>query len=317
MVMIVTGVVINTFRGQFSASASTGSKVYINIEDSRVLELSHRHTDSETELQVIATPVYFSPSQTNLMKSEIATLMELIYFEDPKTAEVYHFLCQVKIIGILEQKWRYHGCPYCNKKTMESGNTYWCRQCNREVLAENKYRITLDVEDRTTVSTFVVFGKEAENLIKVSAQEVSRTIEYNNEREIFPEIIKSIIGKTIKVQVKLTKYNFEEGNESFTVTKLIEAIEGDSQESQEVEVVDLHEDALLQTPKHISKDKTVFTPLTNTPLKPKIEKIFKSSPLRIKDLGEDENIQRNSTIKETEDLKRKRTSNECGKEKWI
>ncbi|XP_020271154.1 uncharacterized protein LOC109846341 [Asparagus officinalis] len=42
MVMIVTGVVINTFRGQFSASASTGSKVYINIEDSRVLELSHR-----------------------------------------------------------------------------------------------------------------------------------------------------------------------------------------------------------------------------------------------------------------------------------
>ncbi|XP_020272661.1 uncharacterized protein LOC109847835 [Asparagus officinalis] len=215
MVMIVTGVVINTFRGQFSASASTGSKVYINIEDTRVLELSHRHTDSETELQVIATPVYFSPSQTNLMKFEITTLMELIYFEDPKTAEV-------KIIGILEQKWRYHGCPYCNKKTMESGNTYWCRQCNREVLAENKYRITLDVEDRTTVSTFVVFGKEAENLIKVSAQE-------NNEREIFLEIIKSIIGKTIKVQVKLTKYNFEEGNESFIVTKLIEAIEGDSQ----------------------------------------------------------------------------------------
>ncbi|ONK65017.1 uncharacterized protein A4U43_C07F32610 [Asparagus officinalis] len=231
MVMIVTGVVINTFRGQFSASASTGSKVYINIEDTRVLELSHRHTDSETELQVIATPVYFSPSQTNLMKFEITTLMELIYFEDPKTAEVYHFLCQVKIIGILEQKWRYHGCPYCNKKTMESGNTYWCRQCNREVLAENKYRITLDVEDRTTVSTFVVFGKEAENLIKVSAQEVSRTIEYNNEREIFLEIIKSIIGKTIKVQVKLTKYNFEEGNESFIVTKLIEAIEGSAASS--------------------------------------------------------------------------------------
>ncbi|ONK79504.1 uncharacterized protein A4U43_C01F7030 [Asparagus officinalis] len=139
----------------------------------------------------------------------------------------------------------------------------------------------------------------------------------NNEREIFPEIIKSIIRKTIKVQVKLTTYNFEEGNESFTVTKLIEAIEGDSQESQEVNVVDLHEDALLQTPKHISKDKVVFSPLTNTPLKPKIEKIFKSSPLRIKDLGEDENIQRNSTVKETEDLKRKRTSNECGKEKWI
>ncbi|ONK56508.1 uncharacterized protein A4U43_C10F9530 [Asparagus officinalis] len=177
MVMIVTGVVINTFRGQFSVSASTGSKVYINIEESHVLELSHR--------------------------------------------------------------------------------------------------------------------------------------------EIFPEIIKSIIGKTIKVQVKLTKYNFEEVNESFTVTKLIEAIKGDSQESQEVEVVDLHEEALLQTPKHISKDKVVFTPLTNTPLKPKMEKIFKSSHLRINDLGDDENIQRNSTVKKTEDLKRKRTSNDYGKENWI
>ncbi|ONK77945.1 uncharacterized protein A4U43_C02F12580 [Asparagus officinalis] len=183
-----------------------------------------------------------------------------------------------------------HGCPYCNKKMMELENTYWCRQCNKEVIAENKYRITLDVEDRTIISTFVVFGKEAENLIKVSAQE-------DNEREIFPEIIKSIIEKTIKVQVKLTKYNFEEGNENFTVTKLIEVIEGDSHESQEVEVVDLHEEALLQTPKHISKDKAVFTPLSNTPLKPKMEKVFKSSPLRINDLIDEENIQRNSTVK--------------------
>ncbi|ONK59812.1 uncharacterized protein A4U43_C08F10960 [Asparagus officinalis] len=177
----------------------------------------------------------------------------------------------------------------------------------------SRYRITLDVEDRTTISTFIVFRKEVENLIKVSTQEVSRTIEYDNEREIFPEIIKSIIGKTIKVHVKLTKYNFEEGNESFTVTKLIEVIEGDSQESQEVEVVDLYEEALLQTPKNISRDKVVFTPLTNTPLKPKMKNVFKSSPLRINDLGDDENIQRNSTVKKTKDLK-KRTSNDCGKE---
>ena len=73
-----------------------------------------------------------------------------------------------------------------------------------------------------------------------------------------------------------------------------------TKESQEVEVVDLHEDALLQTPKHISKDKVVFTPLTNTPLEPKMKKIFKNSPSRIKDLGDDENIQRNSTVKKTE-----------------
>ncbi|ONK76138.1 uncharacterized protein A4U43_C03F24340 [Asparagus officinalis] len=64
------------------------------------------------------------------------------------------------------------------------------------------------------------------------------------------------------------------GNESFTITKLIEVIDGDSQESQEVELVNLHEEALLQTPKHISKDKVVFTPLTNTPLKAKDGKGF-------------------------------------------
>ncbi|ONK58670.1 uncharacterized protein A4U43_C09F15460 [Asparagus officinalis] len=201
MVMVVSGIFVTNFRGNNSVSSSTATKIYVNITEQRVLELSQRYMESKTQMQLIETPINYKSKQ-KLLETPSASLSDLILFNDPETAEEYFFICNVRINTIMDnQKWRYRGCPNCFRKTIDAGDTFWCAKCDIEVFAENSYRITMEVQDESAKTTFVVMNKEAEKLVKIPAQEVARTIKHVNGREVFPEVIKAICGKCIKVQV--------------------------------------------------------------------------------------------------------------------
>ncbi|ONK74459.1 uncharacterized protein A4U43_C03F6500 [Asparagus officinalis] len=173
MVMVVSGIFVTNFRGNNSVSSSTATKIYVNIPEQRVVELSQRYMESETQMQLIKTPINYKSKQ-KLLETPSASLNDLILFNDPETAEEYFFICNVRINTIMDnQKWRYRGCPDCFKKTIDAEATFWCAKCDREVFAENSYRITMEVQDESAKTTFVVMNKEAEKLVKIPAQEVA------------------------------------------------------------------------------------------------------------------------------------------------
>ncbi|XP_020254207.1 uncharacterized protein LOC109831285 [Asparagus officinalis] len=229
----------------------------------------------------------------------------------------YFFICNVRINTIMDnQKWRYRGCPNCFRKTIDAGDTFWCAKCDIEVFAENSYRITMEVQDESVKTTFVVMNKEAEKLVKIPAQEVARTIKYVNGREVFPEVIKAICGKCIKVQVKLTRYNFVEGNEGFIINKVIEetsdssgAIEfnSTSQESVDASIINLLEDAPPPTLQPIASTKSVVTPMHALLLDIKSEKVYNKTALKIANMDKESNEQKAHN-------KRKRSNKAKGKE---
>ncbi|XP_020276650.1 uncharacterized protein LOC109850969 [Asparagus officinalis] len=181
-------------------------------------------------------------------------------------------------------KWRYSGCPDCSKKSLIAGNSFWCEKCNKQVMAQNCYKITLEVEDYSAVSTITLFNREAEKLFKVSADEMAKNLVKIKGKEVFPPLIKGIVGKKIKVQIKLTKYNYIEGNEGFTVMKLIEDLHDRNKESyientpqdvfaqQNSDVISLTEEGPPTTPLTTPISKSVLKNTTNVMIKPKIEK---------------------------------------------
>ncbi|ONK59422.1 uncharacterized protein A4U43_C08F6270 [Asparagus officinalis] len=156
------------------------------------------------------------------------------------------------------------------------------------------YKITLEVEDYSAVSTITLFNREAEKLFKVSADEVAKNLVKIKGREVFPSLFKGIVGKKIKVQIKVTKYNYIEGNEGFTVMKLIEDLHDTNKESyndnapqdvfapQESPVNSLTEEGPPTTPT------TPLIAITNSDLRnntnimiPKIEKVINNNSVEI------------------------------------
>ncbi|ONK60267.1 uncharacterized protein A4U43_C08F16260, partial [Asparagus officinalis] len=283
---------------------SSWSRVYINIDDPKVKDLSQRNlNDSEESLQIIPTPVNFSADQPDLTRATNATLNDLLFFNDPETSSEYYFICEVIIIGIIEHmKWRYSGCPGCSKKSLIAGNSFWCEKCNKQVMAQNCYKITLEVEDYSVVSTITLFNREAEKLFKVSADEVAKNLVKIKGREVFPSLLKGIVGKKIKVQIKVTKYNYIEGNEGFTVMKLIEDLHDRNKESyndnaqqdvfapQESPVISLTKEGPPATPTTplIAITNLDLRNNTNIMIKPKIEKVVNNNSVGINSIEVEE-----------------------------
>ncbi|ONK75586.1 uncharacterized protein A4U43_C03F18460 [Asparagus officinalis] len=282
----LTREVEQSFIGNNTVSSSSASRVYINFDDPKVKDLSQRNlNESEELLQIIPTPVNYSSDQPQLIKAANGTLNDLLFFNDPGTSNEYYFICEVIIIGIIEHmKWRYSGCPDCSKKSLIAGNSLWCEKCNKQVMAQNCYKITLEVEDYSAVSTITLFNREAEKLFKVSADEMAKNLVKIKGKEVFPPLIKGIVGKKIKVQIKLTKYNYIEGNEGFTVMKLIDDLHDGNKESyientpqdvfatQYSDVISLTEEGPPTTPLTTPISKSVLKNTTNVMIKPKIEK---------------------------------------------
>ncbi|XP_020257665.1 uncharacterized protein LOC109834148 [Asparagus officinalis] len=100
------------YGGNNSVSSSTTAKIYVNIPEQIVLELSQRYMESETQMQLIDTSINYKSKQ-KFLKTPSASLSNLILFNDPETAEEYFFICNVRINTIMDnQKWCYRGCLF-------------------------------------------------------------------------------------------------------------------------------------------------------------------------------------------------------------
>ncbi|KAL8470775.1 hypothetical protein ACS0TY_033375 [Phlomoides rotata] len=95
-----------------------------------------------------------------------------------------------------------------------------------ESSALNFYRFRLEVwvDDGKDSTTFVIFDKDAKQMIKTTAAEVMTEMGENSVKDGHdraPASVLNIVGKMYKFQVKITPYNFRAKYQSFTVSRIL------------------------------------------------------------------------------------------------
>nr|GFB59401.1 hypothetical protein [Tanacetum cinerariifolium] len=82
----------------------------------------------------------------------------------------YVFKCRVKIDGIRTRKgWNFPSCggEKCKKRIVQKKESFWCQACDRAVeYPVLRFRLELDVSDKTTSTVVVMFDEPAKELVK-------------------------------------------------------------------------------------------------------------------------------------------------------
>ncbi|CAN1127847.1 hypothetical protein LINPERPRIM_LOCUS29865 [Linum perenne] len=112
----------------------------------------------------------------------------------------------------------YFGCSNCPKKVEEGVDEYFCCRSVRTETAL-RYRVQLQVSDNTAEADLVILDSEGQKWIGETAQTL---FEFNGQNSsIPPQKISILVGKELKVQVQVNRYNISNTRNEFTVTKIL------------------------------------------------------------------------------------------------
>nr|CAD1836344.1 unnamed protein product [Ananas comosus var. bracteatus] len=152
------------------------------------------------------------------------------------------YTCEAKIVEIdTAYGWWYKACYDCKGGVKDYDGTFW-------------YKLNTIVSDETASANFTVFGKSAQDLIRVPAQQLATAT--NSNRFILPPIVKNIIGQNYVFQVGLESRKFSSSIQSFRVTKIYQNIlpAKIKIEEEKEEDIDIREDSAPTSPNKTQND---------------------------------------------------------------
>nr|CAD1839751.1 unnamed protein product [Ananas comosus var. bracteatus] len=130
------------------------------------------------------------------------------------------YTCKGKIVGIdTTYGWWYKACYDCKGAVKDYDDNFWCARCGKNNQAPIPwYKLNSIVEDETGSTEFTIFGKVAQDLIHVPAQQLA--IASNSDRFVLPPVVKNIIGQTYIFQILPDKRRASTNLKSFRVAKI-------------------------------------------------------------------------------------------------
>ncbi|KAF9622293.1 hypothetical protein IFM89_031096 [Coptis chinensis] len=146
---------------------------------------------------------------TNTVKS-----LDTLLLDEHET----HFTCKASITKVLHDNgWYYKACPHCAKKITTNAEGYECTK-HGNVEPIPKYILKMEIEDNTATTMATLFEQEASSLLQKSAKELL-TMEENGT-EIAEKEFGRLIGHTTIFQIRVTRFNKEQNNNSLTISKI-------------------------------------------------------------------------------------------------
>ncbi|GKB51823.1 RNA-directed DNA polymerase, eukaryota [Tanacetum coccineum] len=156
------------------------------------------------------------------------TLENLLIWARNRKNDTTTFKCKVKIDGIRTRKgWNFPSCggEKCKKGVVRREGSFWCQACEKAVeYPVLRYRLELDVSDKTASTVVVMFDEPAIELVKCTADTLASAEEdvgfgYAHDAGL-PQALANIVGTIQTMEIKTQSY-YEHGNfESFTCWKL-------------------------------------------------------------------------------------------------
>lgn len=115
---------------------------------------------------------------------------------------------------------------------------------------KKRYKLNAIVADETGSANFTIFGKTAQDLIQVPAQQLATAI--NSNRFILPPVIKNVVGQTFIFQFSLDSRKFNTTMQSFKVTKIFQsALTAKIKIEEKEDVIDITKDGARTSPKEL------------------------------------------------------------------
>ncbi|KAB2623518.1 hypothetical protein D8674_038810 [Pyrus ussuriensis x Pyrus communis] len=144
--------------------------VYISsINLSHPKHAQNRFKHSRSPLQILPTSAEMYTGRAVSATTESKTIDELLLL-DPALHKNASFVCQATIVEFdLTKGWWYKSCPSCHKVVKKNSESFECNEhgfINR--LPEPWFKIDLIVEDSTNQHNFLMIGRHAEKILRVS-----------------------------------------------------------------------------------------------------------------------------------------------------
>ncbi|CAJ2679390.1 unnamed protein product [Trifolium pratense] len=135
---------------------------------------------------------------------------------------VYHCAATVDDI-LVKNGWYYVSCPDCRKTVSPTETNFRCDHCKVDIeYPKTRFRLELQVKDRTDTAIFVLFDEIAEQVVHVKLGDLTSNLENGNEGSSeLPEQLLNIIGTTHVFQVRMSSYFESRGRRSFTANKIL------------------------------------------------------------------------------------------------
>ncbi|XP_009370138.2 replication protein A 70 kDa DNA-binding subunit B-like isoform X1 [Pyrus x bretschneideri] len=217
-----TSLKVKQYQGK-PVLGSTGSTVCVfNPEIPQLSEYKHKFKHSRSPLQILPTSAEMYTGHAVSATTKSKTIDELLLL-DPALHKNASFVCQATIVEFdLTKGWWYKSCPSCHKVVKKNSESFECNEhgfINR--LPEPWFKIDLIVEDSTNQHNFLMIGRHAEKILRVSCHTL--VIEDGHEDPfILPPTLKNLVGTTKQFQLSFGNQNTDFGKTDFIVHGLLQ-----------------------------------------------------------------------------------------------
>ncbi|KAB2595753.1 hypothetical protein D8674_031203 [Pyrus ussuriensis x Pyrus communis] len=168
----------------------------------------NRFKHSRSPLQILPTSAEMYTGRVVSATTESKTIDELLLL-DPALHKNASFVCQATIVEFdLTKGWWYKSCPSCHKVVKKNSESF-------------EFKIDLIVEDSTNQHNFLMIGRHAEKILRVSCHTL--VIEDGHEDPfILPPALKNLVGVTKQFQLSFGNQNTDFGKTDFIVHGLLQ-----------------------------------------------------------------------------------------------
>ncbi|CAL1414212.1 unnamed protein product [Linum trigynum] len=207
--LVITAVIVNTFKEAFSFSSSGSTVLYANLDIPEVRAFTTRDEQPQQPALVEPTPAKQIP---------VISLAELLELQADPDMEEMVFSVECKVVGI-KPGWCYMGCPNCVFKPIQRQGQFYCVRCNKTSPHKAaKYRIQIEVESDSRPATFTMFEYEGKRFFGVSADQLFHKTGQNSDSP--PEELLQLVGLTKSFTIKFKINLYGDGLADFTVLKI-------------------------------------------------------------------------------------------------
>nr|XP_043611490.1 uncharacterized protein LOC122583121 [Erigeron canadensis] len=214
-------------------------------------------------------------------------------------------------IAMLEQEfgWFFVGCRKDGKKVLSKMeymeiadedeitdqlinapvDSLWCRK-EKAIATEvvPKFRVTIRVQDSTDSASFVMWDRDVQKLLGLSANDIRQRQLKNNDDQAYPHELEGLLNVKVAFKIKIDKYNIKHKGSAYTVNKMcddpdiiaeLEELKNNNEVEEQPSMLEVATVKLDEESQGAPDSKDAFS-VTGDSLATEIEKDSETSPLQ-------------------------------------
>ncbi|KAB2608807.1 replication protein A 70 kDa DNA-binding subunit B-like [Pyrus ussuriensis x Pyrus communis] len=202
---------------------STGVTVYVfNPDIPQLSEYKHKFEHLRSPVRMLPTSADMYVGRPTVGGAESKTIDDLLLL-NPALHRNESSTCEAAIVGVdLARGWWYKSCPSCHKIVKKMFESFECNEHGLiNKLPEPWFKIDLILEDSTNQHNFLMIGRYAKKMLRVSCHTLVIKDRYDDPF-ILPPILKTLVGETKQFQLSFGNQNTDFGKIDFIVNGLLQ-----------------------------------------------------------------------------------------------